>query len=266
MKRGSIAVMNPNSGPGSEVEQVYTEAISYCQHWLRNQRVIGYVYTDYTNRRLNDVIADINTYYQQYPDLDGIFVDEMANDPDGIIAAGGMTVKTYYGRIYRHVRLKGTRDNPQVVVGNPGRAASTAWQLDAPVADKVVVFEGFQERYATWTPPAWVHARPASRIVQLVHSAPAAKRHQSCQLSRARNAGFVYVTDDVLRPIPGTGSRRTGSTWHRPASRPEPDQTSVPALSSTTRRICSISSKCSWVQFSGGESCTTGSPRSSARQ
>ncbi len=43
-------------------------------------------------------------------------------------------------------------------------------------------------------------------------------------------------------------------------------QSSVPALSSTTRRICSISSKCSWSQISGGASWTTGSPRSSARQ
>src|SRR5258707_219797 len=40
------------------------------------------------------------------------------------------------------------------------------------------------------------------------------------------------------------------------------DQASV----STLRRICSISSKCSWVQVSGGESWITGSPRSSARQ
>ena len=46
----------------------------------------------------------------------------------------------------------------------------------------------------------------------------------------------------------------------------EPVQRSEPALSSTTRRICSISSKCSWSQISGGESWMTGSPRSSARQ
>ena len=43
-------------------------------------------------------------------------------------------------------------------------------------------------------------------------------------------------------------------------------QISVPALVSTARRICSISSKCSWSQISGGASWTTGSPRSSARQ
>ena len=43
-------------------------------------------------------------------------------------------------------------------------------------------------------------------------------------------------------------------------------QRSVAALSRTTRRICSISSKCVWSQISGGDSWMTGSPRSSARQ
>ena len=43
-------------------------------------------------------------------------------------------------------------------------------------------------------------------------------------------------------------------------------QSLVQASSSTERRICSISSKCSWSQISGGESWMTGSPRSSARQ
>jgi hypothetical protein len=51
-----------------------------------------------------------------------------------------------------------------------------------------------------------------------------------------------------------------GSCSHRSA------QILVQASVSTLRRICSISSKCSCVQVSGGESCTTGSPRSSARQ
>jgi hypothetical protein len=45
-----------------------------------------------------------------------------------------------------------------------------------------------------------------------------------------------------------------------------PDQTLVAASVNTERRICSISSKCSWLQINGGESWTTGSPRSSARQ
>ena len=42
--------------------------------------------------------------------------------------------------------------------------------------------------------------------------------------------------------------------------------TRAQASVSTLRRICSISAKCVSSQISGGASCTTGSPRSSARQ
>ena len=76
------------------------------------------------------------------------------------------------------------------------------------------------------------------------------------------------------------GSRSSGRRW-RPTSPTDRDvdhltggisrphrsrQISVQASVSTSRRICSISSNSAWPQISGGESCTTGSPRSSARQ
>jgi hypothetical protein len=195
MTSGSIIVMNPGSGPGGQVQEPYTEAMGYCRAKPRKQLVLGYVYTSYTARPLGDVLADIDTWYRLYPQLDGVFVDEVASYPDGSIAVGGMSVKTYYARIYTHSRRK-SADRDELVVVNPGVTATTAWQLD--VSDKVVVFEGTRATYAKWTPEPWVTRRPASQIVQLVHSTPRAKRHHVCLLSRARNAGYVDVTDDVM--------------------------------------------------------------------
>lgn len=199
MKAGSTAIMNPASGPGSPTDPpdpAYTEAASYC-HAL-HQRVIGYVTSDYTKRPLSDVLKEINTWYALY-DVDGIFVDEMANDPDGLVNGTFMTVKTYYGRIYSAVRSHVTTRGTSEVVGNPGATASTAWQIDAPVADRVVVFEGTAPSYAKWTPRAWVTTHSASKIVNLIYAAPtSAQRHQVCVWTRSRNAGRYYVTDDVL--------------------------------------------------------------------
>ena len=66
--------------------------------------------------------------------------------------------------------------------------------------------------------------------------------------------------DDAAAPASGgRGVEGCSDGWSAP-------QRSVPAFVSTSRRICSISSKCSWSQISGGASWTTGSPRSSARQ
>ena len=195
MTSGSIIVMNPGSGPGGQVQEPYTEAMGYCRARPRKQLVLGYVYTSYTARPLADVIADIDTWYRLYPRLDGIFVDEMASFPHGTGTAEGLSAKDYYARIYSHTRRKSAHHGELVVV-NPGVTATTPWQLD--VSDKVVVFEGDRAAYAKWTPEPWVTRRPADQIVQLVHSTPSSRRHHVCQLSRARNAGYVDVTDDVM--------------------------------------------------------------------
>jgi spherulation-specific family 4 protein len=195
MTPGSIIVMNPGSGPGGQVQEPYTEAMGYCREKPRKQLVLGYVYTSYTARPLGDVLADIDTWYRLYPRLDGIFVDEMASFPHGSTAVGAASVKDYYRRIYTHSRRK-SADRDELVVVNPGVTATTPWQLD--VSDKVVVFEGNRAAYAKWAPEPWVGRRPADQIVQLIHSTPADRRHHVCQLSRARNAGWVDVTDDVM--------------------------------------------------------------------
>src|ERR1019366_9747184 len=67
------------------------------------------------------------------------------------------------------------------------------------------------------------------------------------------------------RGKPEPGQTGTGANRNR-GNRPKLAQILDHASVSTLRRICSISSKCSWVHVSGGESWMTGSPRSSARQ
>ncbi len=66
--------------------------------------------------------------------------------------------------------------------------------------------------------------------------------------------------------VPGCSTRADPRRGHPLAGSRVPRQIIVEALSRTTRRICSISSKWDWSQIRGGESWMTGSPRSSARQ
>jgi hypothetical protein len=181
----STAVMNPNSGPGAAANADYAQAIALCH--ARGQQVIGYVHTSYGARPAATVRAEIDAHFAFYPGIDGIFLDEMSNDP---------ATRAYYRSLYLYVRAK---PGARLVVGNPGAAASSAWQLTTPVADAVNVFEGTAATYARWSPPSWVRPRPASTISNLIHATPAgAATQQACAASRARNAGYVYVTGDVL--------------------------------------------------------------------
>ncbi|MDP9696636.1 UNVERIFIED_ORG: hypothetical protein J2X79_004219 [Arthrobacter globiformis] len=189
----STAIMNPNSGPGTKANPDYTKVITYCQ--AKKQKVVGYVHTSYGARPLSAVKADINRYYTFYPRLNGIFLDEMANDP-AKAASGAATTRSYYRQLYLYIKAKTA--GVEQVIGNPGGAASTAWQVADPAADIVVVFEGTAAKYELWRPPSWVTARSATRFSHLIYATAPANRQHVCALTRARNAGYFYVTNDVL--------------------------------------------------------------------
>jgi hypothetical protein len=189
MKSGSIAIMNPGSGPGASANPDYTRAISQCH--TRRHRVIGYVSTSYGSRPLAAVRADLASYRRWYPALDGIFFDEMPNDP-ALATAGGLSALAYYKQLYADA--KGTAEN-RIVAGNPGNAAATAWQLITPVADVLLTFEGTAATYETWVQPPWIAKFPAHRFGHLIYAADAASTAHVISLARSRKAGWVYVTD-----------------------------------------------------------------------
>jgi hypothetical protein len=181
----STAIMNPASGPGTAANADYQRVIDYCH--ARGQRVIAYVHSSYGGRALADVMADVDASYRFYPAIDGIFVDEMSNDPATL---------AYYQLLRAHVQAK---PGPHLVVGNPGIDAETGWQLDRWAVDELVIFEGTAESYMRWSPPAWAFAHPASRLSNLVHAAgDATTLAQVCARSKSQNAGYMYVTDDIL--------------------------------------------------------------------
>mgnify|MGYP003578331757 CR=1 FL=1 len=72
-----VAIINPNNGPGDSKDTNYVTGIQKLQS--AGVVVIGYVATGYGSRSSNTVQADINTYKSLYPQITGIFFDEMSN-------------------------------------------------------------------------------------------------------------------------------------------------------------------------------------------
>ncbi|MDQ0078271.1 spherulation-specific family 4 protein [Arthrobacter oryzae] len=206
---GSIAIMNPGDGPGAAFDQNYKDAIDLChgQDW----RVIGYVKSGWGARSEKQVREDIAKYRSWYPSLDGIFVDEMENNP-GSLAWGCWDVpligclnvptnaKDYYSSVYEKVKDWGA---DKQVVGNPGNASEQGpWQLDTPAADIVSVIErgavvpSSEESYREWVQPQWVYEAGYAKIAHMVYNVvPPESIPATLQLTRERNAGWVYVTD-----------------------------------------------------------------------
>ena len=90
-----LAVMNPNSGPGSRQNADYVKTVNNTK--AKKIKVYGYVYTSYVARRLSAVKSDIDKYYNWY-NVDGIFLDE-AEYRD-------CTDHSYYKNLYNHVKAK----------------------------------------------------------------------------------------------------------------------------------------------------------------
>src|SRR3954449_34209 len=115
--RSSVAVMNPASGPGLSRNINYSKVISFCHG--ANQKVVGYVFTRNGERPLATVKSDVTKYINWYPDIDGIFFDEMETD---------VATQAYYKQLYAFVKNKMPATG--LVVGNPGTAyAGSAWQI-----------------------------------------------------------------------------------------------------------------------------------------
>jgi hypothetical protein len=179
------AIMNPFNGPGNSLDANYVDAVNALR--AAGGRVIGYVHTSYTERALQQVIADIDRYDDWY-EIDGIFVDEMSN-------TGPAERLNYYRDIYNHVKSI----NPDwEVMGNPGTTTIEQY-LTWPTADRLMVFENVGANYPDYTPSSWNFNHDRAHFVHLVHTEPsAANMLDDLSLAVQRNAGGIYITDDVL--------------------------------------------------------------------
>jgi hypothetical protein len=173
----NLIVLDPNDGPGTG----YTSQVAAAH--AKGARVIGYVLTGAASRASTTVKADIDQYYSLYPTLDGIFLDEATSDCTH--------AQSYYQPI--HDYIKASHPNATVVI-NPGTNVPSCY---LNVADIVVTFESsFAEYQNAWTTEnrEWETPANAARVWHIVHTASSSQWSTALQLSRARNAGYVFVT------------------------------------------------------------------------
>ncbi len=180
-----IAVMNPNSGPGTASNPDYVRTVHDAQQ--AGITVLGYVHTSYGARPLAEVLADVSSYYTWYG-VDGVFVDEASTDC--------VQEATYYRPLYHAIKAQAQPGRDRVAL-NPGTQTHECYM---GAADVVVTFEGSYSSYVSgYTAPGWVVQYDADRFWHLVYAAPTTgDLLQAVFLSKQRRAGWVYVTPDTL--------------------------------------------------------------------
>jgi len=148
---------------------------------------------------LGQAEADVDLWYEYYgPDLDGIFFDEA---PD---QCGTTLAPTLYADGYAALDAYVKQAHPGALTAlNPGQAVPRCFE-DA--ADVLVTLRGQLRRLhrsgfggERRLPAPHVDAGGPQKIWHIVYGVTGQDQmEQVMALSKSRNAGYVYVTDDLL--------------------------------------------------------------------
>ncbi|SMH71421.1 putative spherulin 4 [Candidatus Nitrosotalea okcheonensis] len=172
-----VAIINPNSGPGSSSDPNYVSGIQQLQ--AAGVKVLGYVYTSYGARSASTVESDINSYNNWYH-VNGIFFDEMAN------TAG---LETYYSSLSGYTKSLGMT----MTVGNPGTDTLSSYIGTMDVLD---IYEN-PGMPALTDLTGWHTSYPKSNF-GLIAFGVGSLPIQSTITTDSTYVGYVYITDDVL--------------------------------------------------------------------
>lgn len=175
----SLAIINPNSGPGASIDSNYVTTTQQAQ--TSGLTVLGYVHTSYAARNTTTVKTEIDTFYSWYA-VDGIFLDEVDTN---------CTNQPYYANLHTYIKSKGGK---AIVALNPGTYPSECYMASG---DILCVFEDTYANYLGNTPPAWVANYSRRKFWHIIHTtSSAANMSNTLSLAQSRNAGWIYITDD----------------------------------------------------------------------
>ena len=178
----ALAVLNPASGPGATYDPAYAATIAATR--AAGIALLGYVDTAYAARDSAAVRDEIARYTAWYG-VTGIFLDQASIDPATL---------PYYAALAETVRAAGADAR---VILNPGTATDEAFTR---VADILLTFEDTYAAYvAHYHPAVWEARYPPERFWHLIHTTRAiAQMRHAAALSRARGAGYRYITSATL--------------------------------------------------------------------
>lgn len=182
------AVINPYNGPGGD-DSPNSDYQRGLTDLAGNADMIGYVFTDYGNRDIDAVKADIIKYNNDFNSVTGIFFDEVNTSTNDYFL-------NYYKELYDFVKYNVNTSNLNFVVFNHGTNAPVEYLARADVN---IIFEGTYSNWVNYTPDAYITNYSSDRFASLVYSAGDVTNMQiALDLASERNIGYAFITDDSV--------------------------------------------------------------------
>ena len=169
--QNEIVIINPNNGPGNSIDTNYENLITKLSN--NNDLPIGYVYTKWGNRDINEVKADIDKWISFY-NIKGFFVDEAATDTANL---------EYYQELRDYIKSKGN----YYIVLNPGTMPNEGY---FDIADNIIVFEDSVDKLSSG-----VCNSNIDKSSIIVYDANETQMKNIIKTYKCKN---IYVTDDDM--------------------------------------------------------------------
>jgi hypothetical protein len=193
----SRMIANVSSGPGGSVNSDYTTGIANAK--AAGIQVLGYVHTHYADGSipLATVEADIDSWYSFYPNIDGIFIDEVMGDAPSL---------AYYTSLFTYI--KAVHPGHNYVELNPGTLPTEAY---TSIADTICLFEnsytGWLSSWPTISSSSWVKTYTPALWWAIVYSIPDTSSMTTVVNSmKSAGVGYIFVTDQSGYTSPPSSS------------------------------------------------------------
>jgi hypothetical protein len=168
-------ILNPNSGVGTFQNPDYVQAITTLRQ--AGIQVVGYVYTNYNSRPIQEVKTEISQWKAWYQP-DGIFLDAMGADPN------------YYLDLSQFIKSEGMT----LSIGNANQNVDTSY---LNLVDIVVIANqaGFPDlsHYCTWQIDPNTNKAKSAFLIYNVATLPLTLIQQAKEF-----IGWIYLTPDDL--------------------------------------------------------------------
>jgi hypothetical protein len=179
-----VMLLNVDNGVGSAPLSHFMSLVKKARR--AGITVLGYSSTEYSRRPIASVEAEVRDYKAWYG-VNGIFLDTTQGTPGAL---------SYYQTLASYIRAT----VPGAVIWlNPGSFPARSFMS---VANVVLVFEGSYSSFLSDQVPGWVSHYSRSKFAQVIYATPKADLTSAISKSRARRAGYVFVTDLAGSPNP----------------------------------------------------------------
>jgi hypothetical protein len=181
-KSAIIAVVNPDNGHFRERNADYERGISDLKK--AGISVIGYVYTSYARRDIEEIKDDIDAWKKYYGKIgaQGIFFDETSTDVSAL---------SFYRELADYARTQSFN----IVVLNPGTTTDQSY-IDAQIADVVVTYENDYASLEKNPPENYNTPSHKTHLALLIHTMKDDHVKSLDKFANDHRFDYVYYTED----------------------------------------------------------------------